>query len=71
MAAVNIDIKSLQGAAVVGALVSVFDLSNVLEDSGLTDGSGRFATTLSVAQHKVMVAKDGVAAGNSTVITVT
>jgi len=71
MPTVNIDVKNQKEVAIVGALVSVFDGSNALQDSGLTDANGRFTTTLSAAQYRIMATKDGIAAGNSQLVTVT
>ncbi len=75
MAAVTVTTNDVAGDPIAGAFVSIFDASNVLQDSGLTDGSGIFATVLADSvpgvPYQVIATKDGVAFGNSTNILVT
>lgn len=72
--AVNIDVKNNVGALLVGVAISVFDLSNALQDSGVTDANGRFSTTLqgdtNGITYKAVVTGDGIAGGNAQPITV-
>lgn len=58
------------GDPVSSTLVSVFDQSNVLVDSGLTDVNGLFATAVAADDYKVIATKDTLAGGNAIPVTV-